>query len=88
MEKPVIATALAVEGLELAEGTHYLRAETALEFVKQIERLEDHPGLRRALGSAGRRLVVERYDWRTIGRQLDVAYARAVDPQPPRGTAA
>ena len=78
MGKPLVATALAVEGLELTEGEHYLRAETAMEFVTQIERLEQHPELRRALGAAGRRRVTDRHDWRVIGHQLDMAYARAV----------
>jgi glycosyltransferase involved in cell wall biosynthesis len=33
---------------------------------------------RRAMGEAGRRKAVERYDWRRIGRQLDNAYAEVL----------
>jgi glycosyltransferase involved in cell wall biosynthesis len=78
MAKPLVATAVAVEGLDLVEGEHYLRAETAAEFVAQIERLERSPDLSRTLGAAGRRLVVDRYDWSLIGPRLETAYARAL----------
>jgi glycosyltransferase involved in cell wall biosynthesis len=78
MALPLVSTAIGVEGLDLVENVHYLRAETAAEFVKQIDRLERDPELRANLGCAGRCLVVDRYDWSVIGRQLDAAYARAV----------
>jgi glycosyltransferase involved in cell wall biosynthesis len=77
MAKPLVSTAIGVEGLSLIEGTHYLRAESAQEFVAQIERLEKEPSLRLSLGEAGRVLAVERFDWHVVGRQLDAAYARA-----------
>ena len=80
MAKPVISTEIGVEGLGLVEGQHYLRAESAREFVSQVERLELDPALRRALGAAGRARVVERHDWRVVGEQLDIAYARALTP--------
>ena len=78
MEKPVVATAVAVEGLNLVNGTHYLRADTATEFAAQIERLERDPGLRAALGAAGRHHVVSRHDWRIVGQRLDAAFASAI----------
>jgi glycosyltransferase involved in cell wall biosynthesis len=76
MEKPLVATALAVEGLDLIEERHYLRAETAAEFVAQIRRLEGDAQLRRALGRAGRALA-RRYSWDVIGERLRRAYAGA-----------
>ncbi|HEX3867597.1 MAG TPA: glycosyltransferase [Gemmatimonadaceae bacterium] len=78
MAKPLVSTAVGIEGLDLIEGKHYLRAESAAEFVDQIRLLESDSDLRRQLGAAGRQAVVERYDWSVIGRQLDSAYARAV----------
>lgn len=77
MAKPVVATAVAVEGLDLVDGKHYLRAESAGDFVAQIVRLEQQPELRRELGAAGRQRAIERFDWTVIGRQLDAAYSRA-----------
>jgi len=78
MAKPVVATQLAVEGLDLVEGVHYLRADSAPEFVAQVRRLEDDPVLRTALGDAGRELVAGRFDWRVIGSRLDAAFEHAV----------
>lgn len=85
MAKPLVATAIAVEGLDLVDGQHYLRAETVEEFVAQITRLEQSPDLSASLGAAGRRFVVERFSWQVIGKQLDAGYARALatrEPQP------
>jgi glycosyltransferase involved in cell wall biosynthesis len=80
MAKPVVATAICVEGLDLIDGEHYLRAETPDEFVAQIERVESNPDLGRRLGGAGRRVVVDRFDWEVVGRELDRAYAAAMTP--------
>jgi glycosyltransferase involved in cell wall biosynthesis len=77
MAKPIVSTAIGVEGLDLVEEVHYLRAETADDFVRQITRLESHPELRERLGATGRRVVEARYDWGVVGPQLDHAYARA-----------
>lgn len=77
MAKPLVSTAIGVEGLDLVEGQHYLRAETADDFVRQILRLESDTSLRERLGAAGRSVVEARYDWRVVGGQLDHAYARA-----------
>lgn len=78
MGKPLVATSLAVEGLRLVDGEHYLRAELAPEFAARIRRLEDDPALRQRLGAAGRALVVREYDWSVVGRQMDAACAAAV----------
>lgn len=78
MAKPLVATAFAVEGLGLEEGTHYLRAETPDEYVVQITRLADEPVLRRALAEAGRDLVERRYAWSVVGENLERAYRRAL----------
>jgi glycosyltransferase involved in cell wall biosynthesis len=74
MAKPLVATGLAVEGLALIAEEHYLRAETAVEFVAQIGRLENDPGLCQALATAGQRFVQERFSWDVIGKELDDNY--------------
>lgn len=78
MAKPLVATALSVEGLGLEDGRHYLRAETPDEFVAAIRRLESDPTLRRRLSVEGRRLVGTRYTWDAVGERLLDAYAAAV----------
>jgi len=56
---PVVATAKAVEGLALEDGRHFLRAETAAEFVAALSRLFREPELGRRLADEGRRFVQE-----------------------------
>ena len=78
MGKPLVGSGLAVEGLDLVDGQHYLRAETPGQYVRQIERLDADPGLRERLARDGRRLVERRYSWDALGPQLDEAYDAAV----------
>jgi len=78
MAKPLVATGLAVEGLGLTDGEHFLRADAPDEFVAQVSRLERDPGLRHRLAVAGRRVVEERFAWSCVGGQLEAAYARAL----------
>jgi glycosyltransferase involved in cell wall biosynthesis len=79
MAKPMVATGLAVEGLDLVDGVHYLRAETPEEFVEQIRRLETDPPLSTQLSSAGRALTQERFSWPVIGAALETAYQKALE---------
>jgi glycosyltransferase involved in cell wall biosynthesis len=78
MAKPLVATKFAVEGLALAENEHYLAAETARDFVAQLERLAADPALRATLARNARRVAVERFSWHIIGEHLDSAYRDAV----------
>jgi len=84
MGKPLVATALAVEGLGLAEDVHYLRAETPSDYVRQIRRLETEPALRDRLCESGRRFVEQHYSWEAIGQNLlyayDVAMSKSSEP--------
>lgn len=54
---PVVATAKAVEGLAIEHGRHYLRAETADEFVAALSRLFEDRDLAGRLATEGRRFV-------------------------------
>jgi glycosyltransferase involved in cell wall biosynthesis len=77
MGKPLVATALAVEGLGLTEEVHYLRAETPPDYVRQIRRLETEPALRDRLSASGRRFVEQHFSWDAIGQKLLRAYELA-----------
>ena len=79
MAKPVVATGLAVEGLDLEEGRHFLRAESVEDFVRQVRRLEDDARLRRQLAREARALAERRFDWQVVGRRLEDAYLEAVE---------
>jgi len=78
MEIPLVATGMAVEGLDLEDELHYLKAETAEEFATQINRLENDPILCRSLAVRGQRFVEERYSWDVIGEELARTYEKAV----------
>jgi glycosyltransferase involved in cell wall biosynthesis len=71
MEMPVVATRMGVEGVEgLKGGVHALLADRPAEFAAEVCRVLDDRNLARQLGSAGRALVVERYDWQAIVPQM------------------
>jgi glycosyltransferase involved in cell wall biosynthesis len=78
MRKPLVATGMAVEGLDLHEEVHYLRAETAAEFLAQINRLESDSNLCQTIASVGQGFVQERYSWDVIGEKLADVYQETV----------
>jgi glycosyltransferase involved in cell wall biosynthesis len=83
--RPVIATAKAVEGLDLTPGVHFLPAESALEFMAQVDALDDDRAWAR-LVAEGRALVEEHYSWHMAGAAfldlLDRLLARPPEATP------
>jgi glycosyltransferase involved in cell wall biosynthesis len=78
MAKPLVATGFAVEGLDLEEEVHYLRAEEPKDFVSQVRRLCEDEALRRRLSTNARAAAVDRYSWTVIGQRLEQAYQTAM----------
>jgi glycosyltransferase involved in cell wall biosynthesis len=78
MGKTLVATGLAVEGLDLVEEEHYLRAESASDFVVQIKRLINDNNLSSKISLQGRRFIENVYSWEIIGEKMDYAYQKAV----------
>ena len=77
MRRPLVSTAVGVEGLGMSDGAHYLRAETPAEVARQLGRVERDPALAARLADAGRAFVEARYAWATIGAVLGRAYEEA-----------
>jgi len=71
MGKAVVSTTVGAEGLPLISGTHFLRVDDPADFAAAIVALLRDPARRRALGSAGRRLVEERYSWSQVTREFE-----------------
>ena len=67
---PLVATDLAVDGLALADGVHYLRANSVDEMHEALCRLDSDPELGQRISRAGRQHVVERFSWDHIADQL------------------
>jgi glycosyltransferase involved in cell wall biosynthesis len=75
LELPVVSTAMGAEGVAgLRPGEHCLVADDAAGFAEAALRLFGNAGLCRRLGSAGRALVRERYDWSVIVPRLESLY--------------
>ena len=73
--KPVIASAKAVEGLEMVDGRHWLRAETPADYVAAIRRLDNEPDLASELAENGRGLVSIRYNEQSLESALKTLIA-------------
>ncbi len=70
MAKPLIATGVAVEGLGLIPGQHFILAEAPEEFGDGVRRLSASVVLRTDLGTAGRKHVEDHFGWSAIGAKM------------------
>ncbi len=61
----VISTRLGLTGIEGEDGVHYLVADTAEDFILQMDKICDQPSLRSTLAAAAQELVRTRYDLST-----------------------
>jgi glycosyltransferase involved in cell wall biosynthesis len=78
MGKAVVSTTVGAEGLPLVDGTHVLRADDPAAFARAVVSLLRDRRRRDALGSAGRRLVEERYSWATVARVFETRCEEAL----------
>jgi len=78
MGKAVVATGVGAEGLPVAAGEHFLQADEPSDFARAVVSLLRDPGRRRALSTAGRRLVEERYSWSQVAQEFEATCERAV----------
>lgn len=72
---PIISTRMGMEGLEAEPETHYVRADTAAEWVDSIRRVLADADLRRHLACNARALVTEQYEWSALRERMRAAYA-------------
>lgn len=68
---PVVSTTLGCEGLEVSDGSDILIRDTPEHFAEAILTLMRDRQLAVQLGTAGRKLVEKRYDWKLIFEQLE-----------------
>jgi len=71
MGKAVVSTTVGAEGLSLVPGEHLLVADEPAQFARAVVTLLRDEGRRRALGTAGRRLVEQRYGWPQVTREFE-----------------
>jgi glycosyltransferase involved in cell wall biosynthesis len=77
--RPVVSTTIGCEGLDVVDGEHLLIADSPERFVEKTVRLLEDRMLYRHIATNGRQLVVARYDWDVIARQLMQVYAEMVE---------
>jgi glycosyltransferase involved in cell wall biosynthesis len=77
MGVPVIGTSFSCSGLNLQHDRDLVMADSAEEFVRQIERLLKSAEARARIASAGRERVDGEYSWDVVGRHLMEAYEKA-----------
>lgn len=63
MARPVVATPIAVAGLEGAPGETHIVADSPPAFAEAVIRLLKHPDLGEQMGKRARQLVMDRYRW-------------------------
>ena len=75
MERAVVATPLAVEGIAALAGRDLLVAETAAEFAAAVIALLEDGRRAAAIAAAGRSLVMTRYTWEACAARYAELYA-------------
>jgi len=66
MAKPVVATSIGAEGLQLADRENILLADTPQQFATMIQQALTDKSLSKSLAANGRKLVRQRYCWDSI----------------------
>ncbi len=83
MAMAVVATSVACAGLRYENGRNVLVADTPEQFAADIVTLLKNPELRLRLGTEGRRVAEQYYDWETSARQLDALYQSFISKSRP-----
>lgn len=73
---PIVTTRTGIEGLDVEHGEHVLIANTPADFVAEIKRILASPKLYDRIRTNAFGLVKEKYNWKKIAMQLEIAYQR------------
>jgi glycosyltransferase involved in cell wall biosynthesis len=79
MGRPVVSTSLGIEGLDVTDGEHFLRADDAVGFTRGILALLDDAVLRQRIAGAARRLVEHRFSWKNVAAQFEAICLEALE---------
>jgi O-antigen biosynthesis protein len=71
---PIVSTTLGAEGIAVADGDDILLADAPEAFAERVIALLSNPDLQKDLAVNARNLVVEKYDWASIARDLAREY--------------
>jgi glycosyltransferase involved in cell wall biosynthesis len=76
--KAVVASPLAVEGLDLLDGEQVVLAESDPEFSQAIARLFDFPDQRTTMARRARAWACANLDWETAAGKYEALYRRLI----------
>jgi sugar transferase (PEP-CTERM/EpsH1 system associated) len=79
MGKAVVSTTVGAEGLSVAPGTHLMTADDPRGFADAVVALFRDVERRRQLETAGRALVIGRYDWSAVATSLEDALVSTME---------
>lgn len=71
---PVVASNIAVEGLDVQHGVHVLTSNSAEEMAEYTLKVLKDPQLWKKLSLNGKKFVTENFDWKEISQKLDMIY--------------
>jgi glycosyltransferase involved in cell wall biosynthesis len=78
MGKAIVSTRVGAEGIDCADGSDIVLADSPEMFAEAVVRLFDSIEERRRLGEAGRRRALNQYDWAATGERIQGYYVEAV----------
>jgi glycosyltransferase involved in cell wall biosynthesis len=76
MARPVVATTMGVEALDVTSGHELAIADTPEAFAAATVALLRDPASRRRMGVAGRELVLRQYTWDACAASYDAIYSQ------------
>ncbi len=74
MGKAIVATTMAIEGINVTHNKNVLLADTPEDFAKQVARVINDHSLREELSQAAREYVIKHFSWDVIGLKLGKIY--------------
>lgn len=75
---PVVSTRVGAEGLELEDGHHLLVVDQVEQMADALVNCLRSPEAAQSLAEAGRRRVLERYDWDVLADRLEQVWVNSV----------
>jgi glycosyltransferase involved in cell wall biosynthesis len=79
---PVVSSSVGAEGLQLAPGEHYTRADSPGEMAAALVDAIRRPEAARSVAAAGRQIVQNRYDWSMLARDMENAWLAVAKTTP------
>jgi glycosyltransferase involved in cell wall biosynthesis len=73
MSRPVVATSISLEGIEVEHKKHVLVGDNPVDFAKQVIRVLKDKALEDCLTKNSLKVVKEKYSWRVKGQELEEA---------------